>query len=422
MNKNVQLNQWLWKWHVLAGLITLPFMLLLAVTGVIYLFKADYNQLVYQSAMQITPANTARLNYNQQLLAAQQSVNKPIVGITLPSSPEQATKFKIKGQGRGTNDLYVNPYTGEVTGQVDRKQTLMYTVRKLHGEILLSKAGTLTVELVASWFVVLILTGLYVWWPKAGSGAAGFFTIRTNKGKRLFWRDLHAVTGFWLSLVMLTVLAGGMPWTDVFGTQLKWVQTQTDSGYPKNWQNSKGLTSSSTILDNKALDLEQVVAISQDYKLSGVVSITLPLSSNGVYSITNRALWLEDQQVIHLDQFSGKIIQSYTWDDVGILMELRQVFMRLHQGEYGAANWWIMVLIGLAFIMATTAGLVSYLYRKKQGSWSIPQVPARFNVDKTLVVMIIALGALFPMFGGSLILLWLWEQRRKLTSRNYTNR
>jgi uncharacterized iron-regulated membrane protein len=124
--------------------------------------------------------------------------------------------------------------------------------------------------------------------------------------------------------------------------------------------------------------------------------------------------------VIHIDQYSGEVIAAYNWNDVGILMETRQVFMRFHQGEYGLINWLVMLGIGLAFIVMTSAGLTSYLMRKSKGSWSIPQVPARFNVDKTLVLMIILLGILFPMFGASLVLLWLWGKCQnflKKTSR-----
>ncbi|MFT5841215.1 MAG: putative iron-regulated membrane protein, partial [Flavobacteriales bacterium] len=115
--------------------------------------------------------------------------------------------------------------------------------------------------------------------------------------------------------------------------------------------------------------------------------------------------------------YSGKVVAAYNWNDVGILMEIRQVFMRLHQGEYGLINWLVMLGVGLAFIVMTCAGLTSYLIRKSKGSWSIPQVPVHFNVDKTLILMIILLGLLFPMFGGSLVLLWLWEKRHRLTKR-----
>jgi uncharacterized iron-regulated membrane protein len=91
--------------------------------------------------------------------------------------------------------------------------------------------------------------------------------------------------------------------------------------------------------------------------------------------------------------------------------------MRFHQGEYGLVNWLVMLGVGIAFIVMTSAGLISYLIRKAKGSWSIPQVPARFNVDKTLVLMIILLGLLFPMFGGSLVLLWLWEKRHNFMKK-----
>ena len=39
MKYRYALNSWLWKWHFIAGLISLPFVFLLAVTGGIYLFK-----------------------------------------------------------------------------------------------------------------------------------------------------------------------------------------------------------------------------------------------------------------------------------------------------------------------------------------------------------------------------------------------
>jgi uncharacterized iron-regulated membrane protein len=208
---------------------------------------------------------------------------------------------------------------------------------------------------------------------------------------------------------MLAVVAGGMPWTDMFGGQLKWVQKQTNTGYPKNWRNSKGLHSVTS--SQPPLSADQLVTLANSFELPGTVSITLPSTKDAVATISNRALWLDDQEVIHVDQYSGHIIQSYTWDDVGILMELRQIFMRFHQGEYGALNWWAMLTVGLLFIFSTSAGLVSYLYRKKKGSWSIPQAPQAFKVDKVIVAMVLCLGLLFPMFGISLLIIWLWEHR-----------
>ncbi|MBT0586270.1 PepSY-associated TM helix domain-containing protein [Alteromonas oceanisediminis] len=424
LKKNTLLNAWLWKWHVIAGLISLPFMALLAVTGSIYLFKDDVNHALYKETYFNQPRIHASaselaaptLSLDAQLRAAQAAVDKPIVAVTLPSEQSLNTEFTVQGRGRASTNVYVDPYTGDVAGQLDQRQTLMYDVRKLHGELLLSTPGTLVIELVASWFLVLILTGLYVWWPSGGNGFAGLFTIRFSQGKRLFWRDLHAVMGFWMSAFLLIILAGGIPWTNVFGDQLKWVQHHTNTGYPQHWRSDKGIES--VLPQDPRVSPLSLNAIArkaqQELVLPGTISIELPKTNASAFKVSNRAFYLRDQKVIYLDQYSGDIVKTLTWNDVGVLMDLRQVFMRLHQGEYGIINWSILLLVAVTFTLSTVAGLVSYLKRKPQNSWGIPRVPSRFRVDKVLVVMIGVLGLLFPLFGVSLVVIMLASATRRL--------
>lgn len=416
--KNSSLKLWLWKWHVMAGLITLPIMILLSVTGTIYLFKDNVNQQLYRQTLEVTPPvdNKSVFSLEQQLFAVKNATHENIRAVTLPATPTQSTKFQVAGKGRVVNEIYVNPYTAEVLGEINQKDTLMYTVRKLHGELLASQVGTLIVELVASWFIVLILSGLYVWWPKKGSGIAGLLTIRINCSKRIFWRDVHAVLGFWLSVFMVIILAGAMPWTDVFGSQLKWVQKQTNTGYPMHWQNNNGLSSNVPGEGASPLSLDEINTLTAK-EVIGEITIILPKTNDGVYTVSNRALWLDDQKVLHIDQYSGEVVKTLTWDDVGFLMNLRQIFMRLHQGEYGLVNWWLLLTVALLFTLTTIAGLMSYLIRKPNGAWGIPKVSDSFRVDKWLIGGIIILGIIFPMFGASLCLIWLYEMKAFMKAR-----
>ena len=278
LQKNNLLNIWLWKWHVIAGLITLPFVALLAITGTIYLFKDNVNHQVYAAQYFVSEGNIGqpKLSLSEQFALAKASTDKTITGVTLAEDEKYNTAFKLKGKSRAGNELFVDPHTGAVKGAVNQQETFMYDVRKLHGELLLAKPGTLVVELVASWFIVLILTGVYVWFPHKGAGSGGVFSIRFNQGKQKLFRDLHAVLGFWCSLVLLMFLAGGMPWTDMFGSQLKWVQKQTNTGYPMLWQSGKGLESPNPN-NVESLNLDAIAKIAiQDYQLSGDISITLP--------------------------------------------------------------------------------------------------------------------------------------------------
>ncbi len=419
--KSKNLNRWFWKWHIIGGLITLPIILLLCVSGIIYLFKTDYNNMAYEHILFVEPPvdYIKTVSYQEQLDKANASSNRHVMQVFLPKSEYHATGFRLHGKGHSRDILYINPYSGEITGEIKQKQTLMYKIRKLHGELLLDTPGTLIVELVASWFVVLIITGLYIWWPANNFSLASFFSVRRNRGRRVFWRDMHAVFGFWLSIFMLIILSGGMPWTDVFGSQLKWVQEKTQTGYPEHWRSTKGLSSELKGVDffSDGLSLDEIVNLANQQNLKGKVTVKLPMEPQGVITVTNRSFWLRDQKVFHFDQYSGNLIKSYQWSDVGVLMEVRQIFMRLHQGEYGLANWIIVLLITLAFTVSTIGGLISYLIRKPKGRWGLPKTPAQFKVGRVLFFGILSLGVLFPMFGASLLVLWLYEKFTYLKQR-----
>ncbi len=407
------LRQWLWKWHVIAGLFCLPVMAMLCITGSIYLFKDNYNDYRYQDARFVdASSSTSMASYQEQLETAQEFSDHPIMSVTLATDANQATQFRKHAKAHARNLVYVNPYTNEVSGTFEQPESLMYTVRKLHGELLLGQTGSLVVELVASWFIVLAITGICIWWPtrsftdKNGSiRKGGFFTVRRKNGKRVFWRDMHSVLAFWMSIFMLIILAGGMPWTDLFGDNLKWVQKQTDTGYPKHWRNAKGLSSQITSENQTSLALDKIVEIANDKNLEGTLTIKLPQEAKGVFSVSNTAFWLEQQQVLHIDQYSGELIKELTWQQVGILMELRQVFMRLHQGEYGIANLVAVLLVAMTFFIAILASLISYFIRKPKGELGLPKPPNGFKPDKLVFVAIVILALLFPAFAISAALI-----------------
>lgn len=46
-----------WRWHFYPGLRTLPFLVLLAVTGGLYLFKDEINDRRYETLLRVPPAD-----------------------------------------------------------------------------------------------------------------------------------------------------------------------------------------------------------------------------------------------------------------------------------------------------------------------------------------------------------------------------
>ncbi len=397
--KHKKLNQWLWKWHFIAGLIALPFVVLLAITGGVYLFKDNYEAPKKTHIKYVIPNGTP-IAFQEQLQIATKTFKKSPNAMVIPTGKDQATEF-VSGRFSHKKSVFVNPYTGEVTGKISPKDSKMYLVRKLHGELLLGKFGTKIVELIASWLFVLIITGVYVFWPNRKQGLKGFFTIRFKQGKRTLFRDLHAVLGFWMSVLLLMTLAGGMPWTDVFGDNFKWLQKVTNTGFPKTWRGI-GLQSHAK---GETIALDNMVALAKTKNLKGKLNIGLPKGKKGVYTIYNETFDLDAQKRFYYDQYSGKQVLKHNWEDVGILMRGRMWFMAFHQGQFGLWNWVLMLFIAVVLAFMSVAALVSYLKRKPSGSWGAPKVPAQFKVGYGIIGIIVLLGIVFPLFGISVVLI-----------------
>lgn len=401
--KNRKLNQWLWKWHFIAGLVSLPFVLVLSITGAIYLFKPNVEAPILQSIQKIKAEENRPLSYQKLWEIASKTLKKKPNSVVVSTDKNAATEF-VSGRFSHKKSVFINPYNGKVSGSFSSKETWMHTVRKLHGELLGGKIGTKLVELIASWLVVLVITGLYIWWPFQ-RGIKGVFTIRFKEGKRTFFRDLHAVTGFWISGLLLLTLAGGFPWTDVFGSNFKTLQKITNTGYPKTW-GGRGLTS---VVKDKKLTLNEMVTIANKQNLKGIVSVGLPRSPKSTFSISNKTVDLNAQKMLHFDQYSGELIKQHNWSDVGFLMRGRMWVMAFHQGQFGGWNWWLMFTLSIVLTIMSVSAIISYLYRKPKDNWGIPKISNKFKLDKGIIALIILLGIIFPMFGFSLILILGYE-------------
>ena len=128
MKKNIKLNQWLWRWHFIAGLIVLPFVVVLTITGGIYLFKDNYETPKYKTIKEVE-VTTPPTSFQDQWQLAKKSSRKHLNAMVVPKKKNQATEF-ISGQFSHKNSVFINPYTNSVSGTISPKNSKMNTVRK----------------------------------------------------------------------------------------------------------------------------------------------------------------------------------------------------------------------------------------------------------------------------------------------------
>lgn len=256
-----------WRWHFYAGIMFIPFLLILAVTGAIYIFKPQIEQNLYRSYYEVVP-------YGEKILASEE------IDLVKDRYPDAVvTKYKPGENEKRSSEIgidlenetytvFVNPYTGKVIGKINDKQKIMNQIEKLHGELMVGRFGDFVVELVACWSIVLIITGIYLWLPKNHRRIPGVLFIRFTKGKKVLARDLHAVPAFWIAAGMLFLILTGLPRSGFWGNTFQSIVTNSGEGYPPSvWV---GESPSSTI---KAKDVAEVPW--------SAGNLNVPVSNNG---------------------------------------------------------------------------------------------------------------------------------------------
>jgi uncharacterized iron-regulated membrane protein len=226
-----KLNAWLHLWLGLAsGLIVF----IVAVTGCLFVFQKEITELTHKDMLFVTPQSTPMLppSVLQEKAQAAMGKDKPISYMTFYRAPDRAWEFMVYKTGDekaitvfGAVDYYgsvfINPYTGEVTGIHNYKRDFFIIVKELHWSLLLHHPIG---EQIVGWstfiFVILLITGLILWWPKKWSKATReqSFKIKWSaKFKRVNY-DLHNVLGFYSMLFALVLALTGMVWA------FKWFQ------------------------------------------------------------------------------------------------------------------------------------------------------------------------------------------------------
>ncbi|MEM9716487.1 MAG: PepSY domain-containing protein, partial [Pseudomonadota bacterium] len=205
-----------WKWHFLASLYVLPFMLMLSLTGGVYLYKPQIENWLYADAKFVTAEGEA-LPYEAQVAAVADSAGiTRLRAITSYDDPTRSTMIEFNDADKTRSYAWVNPYTAEILQLVERDAMPMRMLRKFHGELLLGDFGTKFVETAAHWAIVMFATGIFLWWPRGDRNLAKAVSLPTGKG-RAWWRETQLFTGMVATVLVVPIIISGLPWTDVWG-------------------------------------------------------------------------------------------------------------------------------------------------------------------------------------------------------------
>lgn len=434
-----------WRWHFYAGLFVIPFMIVLAVTGIIYLFKPQLDTAMYRNLMFVQP-NATTLTYVEQAQSAEKAYpDATITQITPNIASDRSTEVLLTTVDERNLMVFVNPYTGQVLGDRDEDNNLQAIARKIHGELLIGKLGDYIVELAACWGLVLLITGLYLWLPRHRFSVLGTFVPRLwSQNKRIFWRDLHAVPGFYGILLIAFLILTGLPWTVFWGETfaqvwgqfpaqmwddipqstvltgslnqqgqvVPWAVEQlpipqsTASGQVNHSDHADSTTFQEGIVSGNPVNIDSVITLAKAKGAPPGFSVVLPEGDTGVYTVSAFPNDPTQEVTMHIDQYKGTVLVDVRWKDYGLVPKVVEMGTAIHMGKYfGLANQLLMLVAALIVMLLSITGAIMWWQRRPQESGLIgaPAMPPYGQNWRVPLVMVAVLGLAFPLVGLSLV-------------------
>jgi uncharacterized iron-regulated membrane protein len=315
----------------------------------------------------------------------------------------------------------------------------MRQIFRLHGELLMGNRGSNLVELAACWTIVMVLTGLVLWWPRQGRGLAGVVWPRLHGGRRLLWRDMHAVTGVWISLVTLALLFSGLPWAKFWGDYLKSARRFTGTAVARQeWSNDGGRSEAAgaagaarggehaghaghggggrrsapvelTTADLAAIDI--VAATVKPLGLDAPVVLAPAPGGKGRWTAKSTTANRPRRVDLVVDGGSGEIVRREDFSTKHPIDKLVAVGIAFHEGRlFGWPNQLLLLITAAGLVLVCVSAVWLWLRRRDPGKLGAPPPGISPRRSVPLVATVVALGVLLPLFGLSLLAVLLLER------------
>jgi uncharacterized iron-regulated membrane protein len=329
----------------------------------------------------------------------------------------------------------VRPDTLEILKIESEKSRFTSIIHDLHGELLIGPFGAILVELAGVWAIIMILTGLYLWWPNPEDGLAGVLYPRLNTRGRTFLKDLHSVTGVWISFFALFFLISALPWTTLWGGGLKYLRSYGQATHIKQeWttgpasakalqqdlfkeaatstplsadehQEHRGHQMTSRAPSVSIIGFDRIAPLALPLKLEAPVFLTPPSAASPNWKLQSETQNRPQRKIIEFDPITFRQISEKSFSDRVLLDRIIGVGIAAHEGQlFGLFNQILGLMTAIGYLILVVSSTLMWWRRRPQGALGVPAkiIPER-RTPRNFILFAIILGVLLPTLGASLL-------------------
>ena len=410
-----------WRWHFWAGLIVAPVLLVVSITGGVLVFEQEISlafDAVWHTADPVVGApERISLDELRPIAEAATRTGQRLSDVYVFGDPSLTTIFVFRDGGfdrRTAERVAVHPFTGDVVGsRTDESATerVLRWMVVLHESLFAGTVGKLIVELVTAWSVVLVVTGIMLWWPRSWKILRGVWTVRTKGSRNIVWRDWHTVVAAYLAIPTMLILVSGMYLS--FGTGGAWsLVTLATGGIPETVLAPPTVerTTEAPSLLQPALDRASEVRPG-----SPIYDLSLPYSDNDTIRVVAGSAGPPiGGAYVYVDPQTGELVTSVSQADIALHGQPLTLAYGVHVGAIGGMPTKLPALaVCVVLIFSTLTGVYMWLIRKPDGRMGAPK-PRRGPAARWYVVAGAFACVTMPTFGVSVLMILAGRRVRRL--------
>lgn len=425
--RSERLRPIMWRLHFVGGFLAGPVVVSLAITGILFAWHPQVDGLRFGDA--IKPSSAAvNVALADQVRAAQAKhpewgVHSVIPGHTVPGSNDLNTAVVMDPPGGRDGfsapsdavDVYVDQATGEVTGEVAETDHSANLFRGLHSNWLLGDGPRPLTELAGAWFLVSLMTGVYLWWPALRTrGTAAFAFRRRMRGRRQS-KDWHNFIGVALVVPMFFVVVTGLTWTKYSGPRYETAKTAILR--PPESSGADTVLARAAPGSSDVANIDKVAQRAGEVRLPAPYRITLPADDATAWkAASERQRFPINRDEIAVDGATAALTSRFDYSTTHWSDQLSTAGIAFHQAQlFGLPLQIFMTLLAVGVIALVLFGYRMWWQRRPRGGMGDPP-PIRAwlrNAPLALLAIVLVLAWALPTLALSLVV-WLVIERALL--------
>jgi uncharacterized iron-regulated membrane protein len=382
------IKKWSTKLHLWFGLSIGIIVFIVSLTGTMYVFKDEIQGVLRKDAIYVK-AETIRqkplsIEALREKVALEINEKYPISSVEIPLDKNKSYEFLYYEKDKKAWNyfdevkinklIYVNQYSGEILAVYNEKYDLFPILKAIHWSLLLKADwGKYVVGIPVVLFIIMLITGIILWWPKSKKTAKGRFWFNWENVKN--WKrknyDLHNILGFYASFIALILSLSGIyfafPWVkNAFNFTLS-----VSPELPKEKEIKSPdslLAKNNSVFDLAAQETRKLYAGSSSFRIplngknkKGKELKNIPVTvygEDGKFAIRNQVVF---------DKYSGKLLSNKPHQELNNAEKYANANYDIHTGSYfGLVGKIIWFITGLICTSLPVTGFLVWLGKKKK--------------------------------------------------------